>query len=201
MMSQTIAYILLACALLVPILGALGLRLLGERISEQLGNAIAGLLVLLAIASVFVLARADVSRLNIGNLTLVLPNQRPNSAPIIFEDVAPDPEVPTVAVPPTLTPRPSVTALPTRTATPLPTATDAPEASATPELTATAEPTATAQPAPAEGGQQRYTVQPGDTLRSIAEQFNVSVADLLAANDLTAEEADTIRPGQELIIP
>ncbi|HEU5087482.1 MAG TPA: LysM peptidoglycan-binding domain-containing protein, partial [Roseiflexaceae bacterium] len=56
-----------------------------------------------------------------------------------------------------------------------------------------------ATPAPA--AERRYTVQPGDTLRSIAEQFNVSVAALLEANDLTPAQADNLRPGQELIIP
>lgn len=206
-MSQTTVYILLACALLLPLLAALALRLLGERLSQQFGNLIAGLLVALAIGSVFLLAQANIGRLNIGNLTLVLPNQRSEAAPIIFEAVTPDTELPTVAVPPTLTPRPSATAVPTRTPTPEPTATATPESSptleptATPEPTAIPEPTATPESPPAESSRQTYTVQPGDTLRSIAEDFGVSVADLLAANDLTPEEADTIRPGQELVIP
>ena len=33
------------------------------------------------------------------------------------------------------------------------------------------------------------------------EQFNVSVQALLEANNLTAEQADSLRVGQELIIP
>jgi LysM repeat protein len=44
-------------------------------------------------------------------------------------------------------------------------------------------------------------VQAGDTLRSIAEKFSVSVTALVDANKLTPEEADSLRVGQELVIP
>ena len=44
-------------------------------------------------------------------------------------------------------------------------------------------------------------MQTGDTLRSIAEKFNVSVKAIIDANKLTAAEADSLRVGQELIIP
>ena len=47
----------------------------------------------------------------------------------------------------------------------------------------------------------KYTVQPGDTLRSIAAQFNVSVTAIVEANKLTPQQADSLRVGQELIIP
>jgi LysM repeat protein len=43
-------------------------------------------------------------------------------------------------------------------------------------------------------------VQEGDTVRGIAQEWNVSVEDLLRWNNLTPEEADAIRPGQELIV-
>jgi len=46
-----------------------------------------------------------------------------------------------------------------------------------------------------------YVVQPGDTLPAIATQFDRSVEQLLTANELTANQADTIRPGQEMTIP
>jgi LysM repeat protein len=46
-----------------------------------------------------------------------------------------------------------------------------------------------------------YVVQPGDTLPAIATQFDRSVEQLRAANALTGNQADTIRPGQELTIP
>ena len=90
------------------------------------------------------------------------------------------------------------TSEPTPEPTPEPTATPTPE----PTLAPTPEPTATPEPpTPAPAGPRTYTVQPGDTLRSIAESFGVSVAALLDANDLSAEEADNLRIGQELVIP
>ena len=45
----------------------------------------------------------------------------------------------------------------------------------------------------------KYTVQPGDTLRTIAEQFGVSVGALLAANQLA--DPDALAVGQALAIP
>jgi hypothetical protein len=47
--------------------------------------------------------------------------------------------------------------------------------------------------------QTRYLVEPGDTLYAISRQYEVTVADIVTANDL--ESAHWIYPGQELIIP
>jgi len=69
---------------------------------------------------------------------------------------------------------------------------------ATPEPTVTPEPTATLAP---QSGSRRYVVQPGDTLRAIAERNGVTVEALLRANNLTPAAADNLRVGQELIIP
>lgn len=44
-----------------------------------------------------------------------------------------------------------------------------------------------------------YVVQPGDTLSVIAERFNVPLSELSAANGIG--DVDTIKPGQELVIP
>jgi LysM repeat protein len=44
-----------------------------------------------------------------------------------------------------------------------------------------------------------YVVESGDTLSVIAEENGVSLAALLAANNIT--DPDSISPGQELIIP
>jgi LysM repeat protein len=61
--------------------------------------------------------------------------------------------------------------------------------------TATAAPTSTPTP----GNSRKYIVKSGDTLTAIATEFNVTVADLVAANKLTNQ--DVLSLGQELIIP
>ena len=76
---------------------------------------------------------------------------------------------------------------------------------ATPVLQVASGPTATlstgAQPTviPASPTLTVYTVQNGDTLGSIAQQFDVSVQDLMAANGLT--DPDVLSVGQTLVIP
>ena len=67
----------------------------------------------------------------------------------------------------------------------------------TPAVTSTPETTPTPPPIPATPDE--YVVQAGDTLRSIAEEFGITVDDLIGANDL--EDADLIRTGSTLLIP
>jgi LysM repeat protein len=55
---------------------------------------------------------------------------------------------------------------------------------------------ATATPAPA-----TYTVRAGDTLMAIALRLDLRVEDLLAANDMTINDARTLQPGDELLLP
>ena len=171
-MSQTFVYTLLFVALILPVLGALLLRLLAAYLGARglaLGMA---LLCISAIASVLILARADIGALRIGDLTLLSPSSRRTDGLIPVEEgqATPTPLLPT------LTPRPS------------------PQPSATP----TPEPSATPQPVT---GSQRYTVQDGDTFSAIAERFGVSMAAMLQANGMTPEQADNLRIGQELVIP
>jgi LysM repeat protein len=65
-------------------------------------------------------------------------------------------------------------------------------------ITATATPPeATFTPGPKEP--VTYRVQPGDTLITIAAQFDVTVDDIIAANDLA--DPNRIQVGQELVIP
>ena len=55
---------------------------------------------------------------------------------------------------------------------------------------------ATATPAPA-----TYTVRAGDTILAIALRNNVAVEDMLAANGMSINDARTLQPGDDLIIP
>ncbi len=206
-MNQTLVYLLLGLGLLLPVLGALGLRALSNRLNNVQFTAAAALLFVVAIASVLVLSRSNAANLRIGNLTLLLPlTGAPANVPLLPPGVPVDegpPALPTEVAPPTTvapTPRPSLTITPTPAP---PTATVEPP-TATPEPpTATPEPpTATPEPptaAPSEP--RRYTIQPGDTLRGIAEQFGVSVEAILQANNLTPAQGDALQVGQELIIP
>lgn len=80
----------------------------------------------------------------------------------------------------------------TPTQTSVPTFTPTPTRTATPTLTPT--PLSTPTPLPP----QTYTVQPGDTLLAIAVEFNITVDELKAFNDL---DSDDIGAGQSLRIP
>jgi LysM repeat protein len=86
--------------------------------------------------------------------------------------------------------------VPSATPTLEPTAT--PPATETPTLVPTETPTAipTNTPVP---GRTTYKVKSGDTLSSIAGQFDISWQDLAAANGLNSRS--TLRVGQELIVP
>jgi LysM repeat protein len=82
------------------------------------------------------------------------------------------------APPPTLAPP---TATPVATATPVP----------------VVAPTAQASATPTKGG--TYTVKPGDELKHIAADHQVSIWKIIAANDIP--NPDSLRIGQELKIP
>lgn len=86
------------------------------------------------------------------------------------------------------TPTATETATPTATATVTPTATNTPTVTNTPTETAT----------PTASGPFIYVVVEGDTLDSIAAQFNVDVLVLMALNNMTDS---LIRVGDELLIP
>jgi hypothetical protein len=198
-MPEPLVYLLLAMALLLPVVGAVALRLFGARINAR-GLAItAATLFGVAIASALILSRSDVGVLRIGDVSLLLPGTRPGvsfalPADIPLNDTPVDvPATPPVL--PTLTPRPSATA--TATSTPPPSEPPAPPTPAPPTATP-APPTAAPAPPPAT---RHYTVAAGDSLRGIAEKFNVTVDALLKANNLTKAQGDALRVGQELVIP
>jgi len=209
---------LLLFAFVLPILGAVALRLLAPRLAPvQLGSA-AALLLGVVIASVLVLARSDIPSLQIGNLSILLPVTAPDDSvlPLVPTTAAEQsPVIVATSAPVTATATLMATVLPTVTATTIPaiaaaiqTATAEPTIAPTAAATAPPEPTAappttippTAAPAPP-AAPRTYTVQPGDTLLSIAKKFNTTVTAIVKANKLTPKQADSLRVGQELVIP
>jgi LysM repeat protein len=102
----------------------------------------------------------------------------------------------------TNTPEPSVTPIstPTRRPTPIPTVgpTPSPTPSPTPTPPATPAPTVVPTVAPPPP-QQTYTVQEGDTLAAIAQQFGTTTTAIQQANGI--EDPNQIFIGQVLVIP
>lgn len=209
-MSQSLVYILLLFALVLPVLGAILLRVLGGRLSQAQLYSAAGGIFAVVLVSVLLLARSDVPSLQIGALSVLLPVSAPEDIGVAVP-VAELPtsgatlEEPTAEAAPTSA---AVTSAPTAAPTEAPTlaATAAPEPSEAPTEAPTVAPTTAptaaptaAPPPPSEP--RKYTVQPGDTLRAIAEKYNVSVTAIVEANKLTPQEADSLRVGQELVIP
>jgi LysM repeat protein len=141
-MPTVLVYLLLFLALLVPVAGALAMRVMADRLSEVqiIGSTTA--LVAVAIISVLLLAQSNVSTLSVGSLNLFLP------ATDTFNDQQ-SPELPAVAQPP-VTAEPDVSEAITTTVqadvTPSPRATRTPTAQAT--RTPTPAPTETPTPTP-----------------------------------------------------
>ena len=96
---------------------------------------------------------------------------------------------------------PTATARPTSTERPqaTPTATATPSATPIPTPTPTTAPTPPPTPVPTAVPVRTYTVQQGDTLAAIAQQFGVTVEAIQAANDI--EDPNEILIGQVLVIP
>ena len=233
-MSPTFAFILLVLALLLPIAGAWALRFFAARLTSTQLYLSASVVFGITIVGVLLLARSDVSSLQVGNISILLPVSGPaiadvdqplvTNAPAVGESDDTEAETTVIAEvgaeetsPPEVSPEDvqgateivEPTSAPTEqpdVATAVP-PTEEPEEEPTPEPeeepTAIAVTPPTAEPDEPEtpAGQQTYVVESGDTLSGIAEQFGVSVADIVDANGLTDEEADSLQIGQELIIP
>ena len=73
-----------------------------------------------------------------------------------------------------------------------------PTAALPPASTTAAPPPAPTTAAPASSG-LTYTVQSGDTLAAIADRFNVTVDEIISANNI--QNADVISIGQQFVIP
>lgn len=125
----------------------------------------------------------------------------PTNTPGIANPTSPSvPEQASLVSVPTQTATSIATVETTNTATIQATQTFTARPTATTEATPTSTPRPTTTATQAAAEQQRYTVEPGDTLRSIAAKFDVTVQAILDANNLTATQADNLRPGQVLII-
>src|SRR3954462_7883901 len=79
-MSLPLINTLLLCAFVLPILGAVVLRLLMPRLAPVQLYSAAALLLGVVIASVLVLARGDIPSLQIGNLSILLPVTGPDDS-------------------------------------------------------------------------------------------------------------------------
>jgi LysM repeat protein len=78
---------------------------------------------------------------------------------------------------------------------------DDPDSSSAPSASAAAAtptPEPTPEPAPTP---QTYTIQEGDTLSGIAQDFDLTLEDLLAANETTIDDPNQISVGDVIIIP
>src|SRR5215475_8798097 len=90
-MSQSLVFVLLALALVLPVLGAVALRVLAPRLSPPQMAGAAALVFGVALASVLLLARANIASLQVGDLSLLLP-----AAPVA-EEPAPAAQAPTTS--------------------------------------------------------------------------------------------------------
>jgi LysM repeat protein len=205
-------YIALFFVLVFPFISVFILRYLRSRLTALPFYSIGGILFALSGAAVIWLVQARIETVQIGSLAITQPQGIDMQLPIEIPGLDPTPSLVTTpgtvatltssptAQPtgsPTLTPTAAATATARPSATPSPT--PAPTATPTPSATPVA-PTATPEPPPPPR-RRTYTVQPGDTLRSIASDFGVTVQALINANDLTAAQADSLQPGDTLIIP
>ncbi len=108
--------------------------------------------------------------------------------------------VPTATFTGPLLPRytPHVT-LPPTPVIPTPTPVESSPAHTPPAPTAMPTATPAPPPTPLPPGARIYVIKPGDIFYDIAQKFNVSLAELAKANNIT--DPTSIRPGQQLVIP
>jgi LysM repeat protein len=106
--------------------------------------------------------------------------------------------IPRPPAPPTPT-EPAVAAAPVATAPSTPTVTPTPTDTSTPTTTPTATATPTNTPTPTPLPPRVHTIQAGDTLLEIADQYDVAVEAILAANPGVSETR--LQLDQELVIP
>ena len=153
----------------------------------------------------------------IGLVVLLTPHRRSSQPSLVLATAEPSFASPTASPPAVVsstTSIPTPVATVTRTPSPQPTTTVTRLASATLPPTGTATtpappttPVSTATPVPQTATPVLppapavliHVVEDGETLASIADHYNVDLADLIALNGLS--DPDLIYPGEELIIP
>jgi LysM repeat protein len=190
--------------LLLPTIGALIARAVEYRGSSRAVQLIGGLGFAGAVLCLLALQWRPIDAATLGRLNIFLPSSDVVVAQDSFVEiptVAPTTRLVTATATPTVAPTSTATAAPTATSEPTPTTppppTEIPPTEAPPPPTEAPPP----PPPPPAAGPQRYVVASGDTLRGIAERFNVSVGAILRYNGLSEEDGDNLRPGQELLIP
>ena len=91
------------------------------------------------------------------------------------------------------------TAAATPVATPPPAAAPAPVVAPAPVATPAPAPAAALPPGTTAG--IYYTVRQGDTLSTIARRYNTTIAKIMQANNMTAEQAHRLSIGQKILLP
>lgn len=191
--------------LLLPTCGALIARALEGRSGIRAVQIIGGLGFAGAVACLLALQWTPLDAATLGRLTIFLPSSDVVVAQDSFVEIptaAPTTRIVTTTTTPTARPTNTPTSAPTATVEPTPTEappTEIPPTEAPPPTEVPPPPTIEPTSPPRQA--QRYTVESGDTLRGIAERFGVSVGAILRYNGLSEEDGDSLRPGQELLIP
>lgn len=193
--------------LLLPTIGALIARAIEHRSGARAVTLIGALGFAGAVACLLALQWRPIDAATLGRLNIFLPSSDVVVAQDSFVEIPT--VVPTRLTAPSATPTVARTSTPTvgtatPTATSEPTPTTPPPPTEIPPTEAPPPPTEAPPPPPTEApaaAPRRYIVESGDTLRSIAERFNVSVGAILRYNGLSEEDGDNLRPGQELLIP
>ena len=220
-MSQDYVNVLLIVALILPFVGAMGIRVLSKMLAPRITIIVAAVTAVVIVSAVLSLASVTVNSIRFANLTLLLPvapsidrssdyadavmdeellveNTTPTIVPAVTDTPIPTLE-PTIVISDTATLTDTLVLTDTTILTDTTVLTDSTTITDTTVIdTPTPEPTAAPTAAAASG--QTYVVQSGDSLLSIATQFNVSVKQILNANPQMTNP-DNLAIGQELKIP
>ena len=214
-MSQDYVNVLLIVALILPFVGAMGIRVLSKMLAPRVTIIVAAVTAVVIVSAVLSLASVTVNSIRFANLTLLLPVAPSIDRSSDYADAVMDEELLVENTTPTIVPAVTDTPIPTLEPTIVisdtATLTDTTILTDTTVLTDsttitdttvidTPTPEPTADPTAAAVSGRTYVVQSGDSLLYIATQFNVSVKQILNANPQMTNP-DNLAIGQELKIP